>query len=321
MLERLVVTGATSGIGLATARLAVHRGARVLLVSRDEDQLRNLAWSLDRRGTNVGWIRADVSARTEVQAIAARATQLFGGADGWIHCAGAGLYAPALATDLHDHRRLFDVNLWGTLHCVRTAVEQMREHGGSVVVISSVLADRAVPWQGATAASEHARKAWCDALRMELRHDRIPVRITVLQVGGIDTPFVRHAAASFGLRPALPTPLYHPSVVARAALHCVRAPRRDFVLGDVGLVAIEKIAPRLGDRLLERRATRKLGRTQPTAPDAGLLHEPLPREGLLRGTPHRRVFRHSLRAALGLHRSAVALAAVGLAGAAFARQR
>jgi hypothetical protein len=110
-------------------------------------------------------------------------------------------------------------------------------------------------------------------------------------------------------------------VVARAALHCVRLPRRDFVLGDVGLVALERVAPSLGDRLLERWATRRIARVPRGEPDTGLLHEPLPREGRLRGQPPHRVFRHSLRAAIGLHRGVAAFAAAGLvAGAALARK-
>lgn len=316
--KTIVIAGATSGIGLATARLAARHGARLLLVARNADALARTAAEL---GENARWIAADVADDQQVRAIEAEAEKRFGGFDAWIHAAGVGLFAPVLATRERDHRRIFDVNLWGTLHCTRMAIDHLREKGGAIVVVSSVLGDRAMPWQGALAAAEHARKAWCDSLRMELRHDRIPVEITVLQPGGIDTPFARRAAAPPGLRPAVPPRLYHPDVVARAALRCVGGTRRDLVLGDTGPVLLEKLAPSLGDRLLAALVSRKLARMRPEPPTTGALYAPLPHERATRGTPPRRVLRHSLRAALAIHEGPALLAAAAVVATfAFARR-
>jgi len=313
--QTLVITGATSGFGLSIARLAARRGARLLLVARSGPSLARVAATL---GAEATWVAADVADPEQVRAIEARAVERFGGFGGWIHAAGVGLHAPVLRTAEADHRRLFEVNFWGTLHCVRLAANHLRHKGGAIVVVSSILGDRALPWQGALSAAEHARKAWCDALRMELRHDRIPVRITVLQPGGFDTPFSRRSATPKGRRATVPPPLYHPDVLARVALRCLRSPHRDLVLGDSSPVALEKFAPRLGDRLLAAVVGRRLRTAEA---DDGALYVPHPPEGVVRARPRRPVLRHSLRAALALHRLPVLLAATSAAGAALLARR
>ena len=105
---------------------------------------------------------------------------------------------------LEDQRRLFDTNFWGVVHGCRTAVRFMRTSGGVLINIGSIVSDRAVPLQGTYSASKHAVKGYTDTLRMELEHDRVPIAVTLIKPGAIDTPYYQHAKNYMSEEPAPP---------------------------------------------------------------------------------------------------------------------
>lgn len=249
----LVITGASSGIGLVTARKAAAKGARLVLVSRSEEALRALATELTNAGHEAIIAVADVASFEEVQKIAALANQKFGGFDTWINNAGVSIYGRLTDTSLKDHRRLFETNYWGVVHGSLVAAEHLKKRGGAIINIGSVLSDRAIPVQGAYCASKHAVKGFTDALRMELEKAGLPISVTLVKPSAIDTPYKEHAKNYLAVEPNNPPPVYAPDAVAVAILHCAEHPMRDVFVGGggKGLSVIGERAPRLTDKLME----------------------------------------------------------------------
>ena len=247
----VVITGASSGIGLATAKMAAAVGARVVLVARDPDGLAAARVEIEGSGGRAITVIADVSDFADVRSIAVRATEAFGGFDTWVNNAGVSIYGPIEEVPVEDARRLFDVNYWGMVHGSLTAVAHLKDHGGALINIGSVTSDRAIPLQGHYSASKHAIKAFTDALRMELEKEEAPVSVTLIKPGAIDTPFPEHARNYMEAEPKHPAPVYDPSVVAEAILFCAEHARRDLIVGGGGkMTAAMENVPRVADRYM-----------------------------------------------------------------------
>jgi short-subunit dehydrogenase len=250
----IVITGASSGIGLATARMAAEQGARVVLASRNQEDLRVATQEINARGGRATHVVADVAIAEEVDRIADIALREFGGVDTWVNNAGISIYGKLTEVPLEDKKRLFDVNFWGVVNGCRTAVRHFRDRGGTIINIGSVVSDRAIPLQGMYSASKHAVLGYTDALRMELEHDDLPITVTLVKPGSINTPFVEHARNYMDEAPTLPPPVYAPEVVADTILRCAERRFREVTVGGSGrmLALMGRLAPRTTDAYMER---------------------------------------------------------------------
>lgn len=247
----IVITGATSGIGLTTACRAASRGAAVVLAARNEEALREVCEGIRARGGRCAMVVADVGAKEEMEAIAAEAERSFGGFDTWVNNAGIGMYSRLEEMEDRDHERLFQTNYWGVVYGSRTALKRLKKHGGALINLGSIASEMPAPLLGAYTASKHAVKGFTDSLRLELLHEDAPVSVTLIQPSGIDSPFGEHAKNDMEWASQVPPPVYAPEVVADAILHAAAHPTRDLVVGGVGrmMIAASRLFPSLADRL------------------------------------------------------------------------
>jgi short-subunit dehydrogenase len=296
----IVITGASSGIGLTTAEMAAEAGARVVLSARNEDDLRKAVNGIRARGGRAIFVTADVADPEAVEEIGRRARQEFGGFDTWVNNAGLGLYGRAEDIPLSDKRRIFDINFWGVVHGCRTALPHLKRHGGTLINIGSIVSDRATPLLAIYSASKHAVKGYTDALRMELEQEGAPVVVTLVKPSAINTPFIEHAGNYMEVDPEFPPPVYAPEVVARAILRCAERPTREITVGGGGrlITALGTVAPRLTDLYMESAMVEQQKSDRPPR-RADSLYEPQ-HDGRRRGPTGRTTLRRSAytRAAL-----------------------
>lgn len=249
----IVITGGSSGIGLACAHLACAKGARVVITSNNESELQESKENLSSEGYNIESISADVSDFEAVRKIADFTLDKFGRFDTWINNAGIHIFGKIEKNEVEDMRRVFEVNYWGAVYGSRVAVEHLKKSGGTLINIGSVLSSHSVPLQGIYGASKHALQGYTDALRMELEKEDAPVVVTLIKPSSISTPIPYHSKNIMPERARLPFPLYDPEIAADAILFCAENPRRSFIIGGAGKVAVlgEKFLPNIIDKAME----------------------------------------------------------------------
>ncbi len=265
----MLITGATSGIGLVTARAAAAQGASLVLAARDSAALDQIAAQLRGTGCRVLAVPTDVGSRDEVAALGRAAISHYGRIDTWVNNAGISIFGRLQDAPLADQEKLFQTNFWGVVHGSMVALDLMKEGGGALINIGSEASDRAVPLQGMYCASKHAIKGFTDSLRMEIEKDRVPISVTLIKPAGIDTMFLSHARNYMDNEPELPAPLYAPELVADAILYAAEHPQRDIYVGGAAkAVALEGyMMPRLLDKVMNLLMFKQQKKNQPSAAD------------------------------------------------------
>lgn len=318
----IVITGASSGIGLATARMAAKRGARVVMASRNEEDLRKACDDIRQEGGRATLAVADVADPDAVDRIAEVALREFGGIDTWVNNAGVTIYGKLDEMPLDDKRRLFDTNFWGVVHGCRTAVRQLRRTGGVIINIGSIVSDLAIPLQGIYSASKHAVQGYTNALRMELEHDGVPISLTLVKPSAIDTPYLEHARNYMKEAPNFPPPVYAPEAVAEAILRCAERRVREVTVGGGGkmMTVLGAMAPRTADLYMEAAMFDQQKDTRRQAQRDGSLYAPKA-DGRARGPYRGHVMQSSAytRAVLSDFGRAIPFIAAGVALAAGVR--
>lgn len=247
----IVITGASSGIGLVTAKRAAARGARVMLVARSGDALAAAVREIEAAGGIADHAVADVGDRAQVEAAAARAIARFGRIDTWVNGAGVAIYARLVDTPDDEHERMMRTNYFGTVHGCLVAIGRMRETGGALISIGSIGSDVPSAILSAYTATKFAVKAYVSALRTELNAADAPIAVTLIKPSGVATPIAERSANHIEGEARIPVPLYDPEVVARAILDAAENVRRDVTVGGLGraTVLLGTHFPRLLERM------------------------------------------------------------------------
>jgi short-subunit dehydrogenase len=246
----IVVVGASSGIGRATALEAARRGAMVVIAARGGEALRATEREITAGGGQVAVSITDVSDFAQVQALGQAALDRFGRVDTWVNAAAVSVYGEFLDVPMAEFRRVIEVNLLGVVHGTRVALELLREQGGTIVNVSSAVGDQAIPLQSAYYAAKFAINGFDESVREEIAHAGLPVQLTTIKPASIDTPFFHHARSRMGVEPKPLPPVYAPEIVAAAILHAATHPVRELPVG--GAAAWMAFARRLMPALTEK---------------------------------------------------------------------
>ncbi len=249
----IVITGASSGIGLATVETAIEARHKVVMAAQSADTLYDIA---DRLGAERAFgVPCDVSDRNQINGLAKKAIDRFGRIDTWVNNAGLGLYGRLEQSDIDDAHRLFEIDFWGVVNGSLIPLPHLRHQGGALINVGSEVSEAAAPLLGMYVAAKHAVKGFTDALRIEIEEiEQAAVAITLIQPTACNTPFPQHARNYMGSEPKLPDPMIDPQQVADAILKAAVRHTRSKKVGFKATIntATAALLPRFGDKMAAR---------------------------------------------------------------------
>ena len=238
----VVITGASSGVGRATALMLAREGANLVLGSRRDQALQQLVVECQILGAEAVSVATDVTNPVAVDALAAEAIENFGKIDVWINCAGVLLFGSIAETPLTDFRRVLDVNVMGYVYGARSALEVMTDQGFGVLVnVASVVGEIPQPYTAAYGMSKAAVRALGVSLRQELAlQGQSRIKVSTVLPSTVDTPAFRHAANYTGRKVLAMPPVYSADEVARAIVRAAKHPRPEVVVGAAGKALVRQ---------------------------------------------------------------------------------
>jgi NADP-dependent 3-hydroxy acid dehydrogenase YdfG len=252
----VVITGASAGVGRATAREFAARGWDVAVLARNAARLEAAADELRQHGVRALPIVADMADFAAVEAAAEQVERELGPIDAWVNNAMATVFAPVSRITPEEFRRGTEVTYLGQVHGTMAALARMRSRDrGTIVNVGSALAYRAIPLQSVYCGAKYAVRGFTDALRSELMHEHSAVRLVMVHLPAVNTPQFDWALNKTGHRPQPVPPIYQPEAAARALCFAASHPdRREIWVGLSTMKAIvaNRIAPGLLDRYLAK---------------------------------------------------------------------
>ena len=256
MTQTVVITGASAGIGRATAKLYGERGANVGLIARGQAGLDGAARNVEDAGGKALAIPADVSDYAQVEDAARQVEAFFGPIDVWVNVAFTSVFSPFAEITAEEFRRVTDVSYLGFVHGTMVALARMRPRGrGTIVQVGSALGSRSIPLQSAYCGAKHAINGFTSSLRCELLHEGSGVQVTVAQMPAVNTPQFSWVRSRLPRHPQPVPPIYQPEVAARGVLYAADHPgRRQYWIGasTAATILANRVVPALLDRYLAR---------------------------------------------------------------------
>lgn len=303
----VVITGASSGIGRAAAVKLAKKGASLVLASRQEEVLRDVARECERRGADALAVRVDVNHENEVQRLADEAIRRFGKIDVWINNAAVSAFGRFDEIPAATYDQVIHTNLFGYIYGARAAIRHFRKRGRGVLInISSLASKIGAPYTSAYNTSKFAVTGFSESLRLELK-DYPDIRVSTVMPASIDTPFFQHAANYSG-RAARPlSPVYNAQSVVRAIVKCIERPVQETFVGNAArfMWAMRRVAPQQTSKFFAEQVRKRHFEDRAVPTHDGNVFSPLPTsiKGGWRGHDSRRntfVLGSLLMAGLGI---------------------
>lgn len=318
----ILITGASSGIGLATAKMAAKKGAKVVLVSRNTKELNRIVREIKLSGGEAFAVTADVANLEQVKAAGKKVIQRYGRIDTWVNNAGVLNYGLTYELPLAELRQIMETNFWGVHHGCITAIELMRNGPGGVIVnLGSEVSEHSIGNINMYATTKAAIRAYTEGLRIEVAHENLPIRFSLVRPASINTPILDHAVNHLrdGGEPSLPAPLYHPNVAATGILACAESGKRDMYIGAASKIGTlgSQLFPSFVDFIMEWKMMDMVtkGTSVPHDRAKENLFSPTDHEGKVEGNYDGYVLKSSLWTEASI-RPVVATGLLALAGAA-----
>lgn len=316
--ETVVITGASAGVGRATARAFAQRGARIGLLARGEEGLEATKKDVESKGGEALVLPADVANAEQVEAAAETVEDRLGPIDIWINNAMTSVFAPIKNLTPEEYKRVTEVTYLGQVYGTMAALKHMlpRDHG-SIVLVGSSLAYRGIPLQSAYCGAKHGVEGFLDSLRSELIHDDSKVQVTMVQLPALNTPQFNWVRNKMPRKTQPVPPIFQPEIAAEAVVWAADHDKREVYVGFPSLQAIvgEKVAPGLLDRLLATKGYEGQMRNELEEKDRpDNLWEPVPGDAGAHGVFDHRAKDSSIEWWMFKNKNLLLAAGAGLAG-------
>jgi short-subunit dehydrogenase len=319
----VAVTGASAGVGRATARAFARDGADIGLIARDRDRLDATRREIEAAGRRAVVAEADVADPEQVEAAARRIEEELGPIDVWVNNAMATVFAPVSDTTPEEFRRATEVTYLGSVWGTMAALRRMRPRDRGVIVqVGSALAYRGIPLQGAYCGAKHALQGFLESVRSELLHEGSNVHVTMVQLPALNTPQFTWSRAKLPHSPQPVPPIFQPEVAADAIVWAARHPRRELMVGWPTVKAIvgNALVPSIADRYLAHNAYAAQQTDEPVDPARrDNLFEPVPGDQGAHGPFDEDARPQSVQFRLSKHRIPLLVGLAALAGAVIRR--
>ncbi|WP_224269771.1 SDR family oxidoreductase [Haloprofundus salinisoli] len=251
--EVVVITGASAGVGRATARAFAEQGAQIGLLARGEAGLEGARQDVEEAGGEALTVQTDVSDPEQVEGAADAVEDVFGPIDVWVNCAMTSVFSPAAEMESDEYRRVTEVTYLGYVYGTQAALDRMRPRDeGTIVQVGSALAYRGIPLQSAYCGSKHAIQGFTESVRTELLHDESSIQLSMVEMPALNTPQFEWVRSRLPKKAQPVPPIYQPEVAADAIVWTAHHDRDELWVGSSTVKAIlgNRIIPRHLDRML-----------------------------------------------------------------------